>query len=82
MEGDSNTVQAPVPDGNHLDVVVVRAISQATGQEPTELPPLADSLDFDALARLVFSDDDVHVAFEHAGCSVTVDGDTVTVEPH
>lgn len=76
-----DVVQVPVQAGNHLDVAIVRAISQARGVEPLDLPPLAESLDLDALRALVVSDD-VDVAFEHAGCSVTVEGDTVTVEPH
>jgi hypothetical protein len=68
---------------------VVGAISEATGRDPLELPPLAETIDPDALDALfsggLQSDGsgspttDGQVAFRFAGCEVVVHADGRTV---
>lgn len=77
----SNGVQVAVDGASSIDLAVVRAISRATGLEPSALPPLYGSIDPDALGGLVTSQEDALVRFEHAGCAVLVDGEAVTAEP-
>lgn len=68
--------------GRKVDILIVEAIAEATGQRPTDVPPLYDSIDLEALSAVVIGrDGEVEVAFEHQGCAVTVAGDVVTVEP-
>lgn len=57
---------------------VVTAVADRTGQEPTELPPLADAVDPDALNALFAAGDGGtvrRVAFEYCGYTVVVRGD-------
>jgi hypothetical protein len=58
-----------------ITVSVVRTVSEHTDTPPTELPPLQDSLDVDALERIASSLDDGEVHFDHAGVSLTVSSD-------
>jgi hypothetical protein len=65
-----------------LDTAVIQALETATGESAMNLPPLYESVEVDALKKLIVDRDcEVRVEFEHAGCNVQVDGDTVTVEP-
>jgi len=61
---------------------VVRAVATAEGQPIESLPPLADSINPDALtACITDSNTDGHVAFDYSGHRVVVDTDgTVTVD--
>lgn len=56
---------------------VVEAVAVATDSEPTELPPLAYTIDPDALNALLdsTSDADVQVSFSYAGVEVRANGD-------
>lgn len=56
-------------------VDVVTEIAAREGVEPTQLPPLARTIDSDALARLLDSDPDqsVRVEFTYRGYDVNVD---------
>lgn len=56
---------------------VVEAVATVTDSEPTELQPLAHTIDPDALNALLDShpDVDVRVAFSYAGVDVHVNGD-------
>ncbi len=73
---------------SHHDVLspselVVRAVSDTLGAAPTEIPPLFETLDPDALDALIehATDTAVTIAFEYAGLQVTVDADgTVSVD--
>lgn len=66
---------------------VVTAVADATGREPTDLPPLHHRIDADALNRLltrgaVDGDGPVHVSFSYAGVVVTIDSaGTLDVDP-
>lgn len=66
-----------------LTETIVLALSDVTGADPLDLPPLYDSVDPDALRKLVDSGDDaLEVQFLVADCEVTVRGrDDVTVTP-
>jgi hypothetical protein len=72
-------------DGGHLppSLRVVRAVAAAEGVDPTDLPPLNDAVDVDALDRLAGADGarpGVEVRFAYAGRSVRVRDDTVTLD--
>lgn len=77
-ETDSYRDAEPVDDwrsdGVPPSVAIVEAVADATGRDPTELPPIQESVDGDALdvllaprtenerrLRLEFAYDDVHV---------------------
>jgi hypothetical protein len=59
-----------------LCAAVVDAVAAVTGKSPTELPPLHDSVNTDALGDLISSDDteasSTSVCFEFGGTVVTV----------
>lgn len=54
---------------------VIDAVAETTERDPTELPPLYDTLDPDALDALLRTGFDGTVSFTFAGCSVTVGDD-------
>lgn len=64
---------------------VVTAIATATGSDPTTMAPLYETVDTDALDRLLQSDASIEIVFEYEGHAievgsdgvVTVDGDEV-----
>lgn len=62
-------------------VRIVEAVAAETGRDPTDLPPLHDYVDSDAIDALLgdgASDDaDLHLQFSYAGVEVTVHGDGV-----
>jgi len=67
-------------------VAVVETLSDATGRDPTDLPPLHDTIDTDALDALCTDDERdtgaVTLSFIYVDQEVTVLGDgTVIVEP-
>lgn len=66
-----------------LTETIVLALSDVTGVDPLNLPPLYDAVDTDALQTLFGSGDEhLEVQFAVAGCEVTVRGqDDVTVTP-
>jgi hypothetical protein len=67
-------------DEGHIATSVARAVAAVRGTAPTDLPPVHDVVDVDALDRLVRSDGSRgggavrSVSFEFAGCHVVVDG--------
>lgn len=72
---------------NSTTMRVVTAVAEATGRGATDLPPLADAVDPDALEALVAGEEgrdrrDVEVRFSYAGRDVRVatDGE-VSVGP-
>lgn len=55
---------------------VVSAVAEASGQSHTELSPLLETIDPDALVAFVESAaDDAELAFDYCGHRVTVSGD-------
>lgn len=57
-------------------MAVIEAVAAVTGRRVTELPPLQNAADADALdALLVDAPEDVCVSFRYAGVEVTVDAD-------
>jgi len=69
-------------DGERALVRVVRTVADERGVEPTDLePPLGTVVDTDALNKILRSDttSQLTVAFEYAGCHVTVTPDDVSV---
>ena len=62
---------------------VVRAVGEFTGRPATTLPPLYDTVDSDALGRLV---DAGHragttVEFRYCDCQVAIEDDMISVSP-
>lgn len=53
---------------------IVEVVAEATGREPTDLPPLYESIETDALDALVSTSTDAstRVTFDYAGVEVTV----------
>lgn len=69
---------------NAVDEECVYAIADRVaareGVEPTDLPPLFDSVDADALSTLLGGDtDSLTVEFTYCGYRVTVDGGAVSL---
>lgn len=62
------------PRGQTVTERVIRAVANGTGTDPLELPPLAATIDPDALNALIRTLSDGEVSFRYAGCAVTVDG--------
>lgn len=54
---------------------IVAAVSERTRSDPTQLDPLYDVIDTDALEVLVAGRFTGCVEFQYAGCFVTVEGD-------
>lgn len=62
-----------------VSAAVIQAVAKEKGVEPTELPPLSESVDPDALNELVVRSRDgstspIDVVFCYAGCTVYVHG--------
>ena len=62
---------------------VVLALAEVTGIEPTDMLPLAGTVDPDALdSHVRYNDNDIAVSFEFHGYDVTVRGDgLIELEP-
>lgn len=65
------------PTGEDVVFDVVNEVAARESVDPTELPPLAGTVDPDALSRLVDSGSDrsIRVEFTYRGYDVTVSGD-------
>ncbi|MFC4549131.1 MULTISPECIES: HalOD1 output domain-containing protein [Halorussus] len=74
---DDSTFTYDVGDGEPVDVGVVRAVASIRDCKPTELPPLHDSVDPDALDALFpswrsnRSTAESYVTFDYCGYRVT-----------
>lgn len=69
-----------IPEDGSVVVSVVSAVAEATGTDPREIDPLAESVDLSALSRLVrqsptAGSDAFSVTFDVEGHRVTVEGD-------
>ncbi|EMA14348.1 MULTISPECIES: HalOD1 output domain-containing protein [Haloarcula] len=82
MSGRSPTVIEVHGTDQSIVTAVVRAVATAERQPVETLPPLADSINPDALtACIADSNTSGHVAFDYSGYRVVVDTDgTVTVD--
>jgi hypothetical protein len=81
---ESDTYRATVRDGESPTTAVVRALAEIRHCDETELPPLYECIETDALDRLVSVADGagIRVAFPIDGFDVTVYGDgTINVVP-
>lgn len=87
--GPSGTVvrvQHDFQEDSSVASSVVTAVSKADGVDPSDLPPLQETVDGDALdalfARSSTGTDGPRVAFHYAGHRVTVESDgAITVSP-
>lgn len=68
-----------------VGTVVALAVAALLERVPTELPPLSETIDVDALSRIFVSGTDepsTRISFEYADCFVTVRADdVVTIRP-
>ncbi|MWV40098.1 hypothetical protein GRS80_10110 [Natrialba sp. INN-245] len=60
-------------------VAVIKTVSQATGKCPTDLPPLADYTEPEALDQLLGATEAVTVQFEYDGIDVLIVGSGVSI---
>jgi len=82
VSGTSPSVVEAHGTDQSIVTAVVRAVAVAEEQSTRALPPLADSINPDALtACIADSNTDGHVAFDYSSHRVVVDTDgTVTVD--
>jgi hypothetical protein len=86
MTASDHAVQHDFEGDQLLSTTVISAVADATGVQPLDLPPLYETIDpdtLDSLFRQTTESGGVpdHIAFTHAGCTVTVHDDgTVIVE--
>lgn len=83
VQESSSTVHHSWEEPFHPSVTIVEAVAAATGRTATTLPPLHDSIDPDALDRLLTREESaaVTVSFRYAGTEIVVDGGG-TIEVH
>lgn len=60
---------------------IVNAVAATAGKQASELPPLADTVDPDALNGLLSGESQACVSFTYCGHYVIADGNEVSVEP-
>lgn len=66
---------------NSPSLRIVAAVSDAIDADPTSIPPLYDTVDPEALDRLLDAETAIEVVFEYEGHAVEITGDgTVTVD--
>lgn len=67
-----------------IGTVVALGVAALLGRLPTDIPPLAETVDVDALGRVFDYTDDVsaRISFEYADCTVTVRADDVVTIRH
>jgi hypothetical protein len=66
-------------------VAIVEAVAAATNEEMTDLPPLQETIEANALNTLLARQSSVAVSFQYAGTDVSVTGDgsiEVRVDEH
>jgi len=80
IEEDPDVVRTSIDDQAPSHVVVT-AVAAVTDREPTSCPPLFDVVDPDALDAIFADREAGRVAFEYAGCEVTIHDGTVAVDP-
>lgn len=79
--------ETTVSDSDSLTVAIVSAVAESKGVSTTDLPPLYDAIDLDALSALfapTSGEDRAHgtASFEYADCGIEFHADgTVAVSP-
>jgi hypothetical protein len=81
-QSEATSYTRPIGSDEGLAMAVVSSIAEMTGAKKTELTPLFDAVDPDALKRLTQSDRDtrVQVVFDYDGHRVAVDNDRIRVQ--
>jgi len=73
-------VTADIDDPESLHLSIVRAIAAVDNTEPTDLSPLTEVIDPDALSAAIASaSGTVRVSFQYCGYDITVTSTTVNV---
>lgn len=66
-------------------IAIVETIAAVSGKQPTEMPPLGNAIDVDALTALLDTqgaDRDLSISFRYQGHTITVtDSGALIVEP-
>lgn len=79
-DADAAPTTVPLDERPSTSETIVEAVADATDTDPTQLPPLYDTVNTDALDMLFSERDGGTLTFEYADCTVVVHGDvTVTV---
>lgn len=78
---NENTTTVDLREYDSPTTAVAEAVSEATGREPTALPPLQESVDADSLDRLFegATGNWLQVSFTYAGVNVLVTDTSVEV---
>lgn len=77
-------MQYHILTGESTSEAVIRAVADATDQDPLELQPIAERIDADALNDMFtrsLEEDVATLTLLYEGCRVEVDCDTVYVDP-
>ncbi|WP_265112300.1 HalOD1 output domain-containing protein [Halosolutus halophilus] len=61
----------------HPAIEIIDKISEIEGQDPSELPPLYNTVDPDSLERLAES---TKIQFEYMGHNITVENGTISID--
>ncbi|WP_248518072.1 HalOD1 output domain-containing protein [Salinarchaeum laminariae] len=78
---DGAQTAVPVSSQEPPSLTIVTAIANAIGDDPTAMNPLYETVDTDALDRLLESDATLEIVFEYEGHAVEVGSDgVVTVD--
>lgn len=75
--GEGTVLDSPIADVDAFVHEVVALVSNTTGEDPLELPSLAESIDPEAVQQVLQSGAarSTQVSFRYAGCDVVVTGD-------
>lgn len=80
-ETETITVQHKWGEPERPGVSIVNAVAAATGRTMTDLPPLQQRVDPDALETLLTSSSSITITFSYAGTVVSAHGDG-TIDLH
>lgn len=75
--GEGTVLDSPIADTEAFICEVVTLISDTTGVDPLELPPLYEAIDPEAVQQVLQSGGagPTKVSFRYAGCNVVVTSD-------
>lgn len=76
-------MRRPVRPEESVVETIVRSVADATDREPTDVQPIARTVDPEAIEALyarASEDNQLAVSFRYEGCQVTVEENAVTVE--
>lgn len=79
-EGRGGFHVAHIEDGEHVSETVLRAVAALSDEPMVELPPIADTVDPDALDRLFASSKSpASLRFQYHGFTISIEGDAVRI---